>query len=146
MPVVALLLFDVLKLLAVLSKGDSITNPLYSMITAADRVDNCVIVIAVDAPASEVVYQISVVVLLVEFPVDDIARTQVAPFCVMLVTVLVALLRVEITAINVFPLMGADAIVTPKVVATLLPLFPVLVCRRVCAPIKHVIRIKLTDR
>lgn len=86
------------------------------------------IVIVVVAPESSVVYQISVVVLFVEFPVDETALVHVAPFCVMLVTLSVVLLRVEITAISVLPVIGTDDNVTEKVVLALVPVFPDAVC------------------
>jgi len=84
-------------------------------------------VMLVAAPDTAVVYQISVVVLFVELPVDDIALVQVAPVCVILVKLFVVLLRVDITAISVFPVVGVELSVTLKDVAVLVPVFPVAV-------------------
>ena len=88
---------------------------------------------AVAPPESAVVYHISVVVLFVALPVDEIALVHVAPVCVMLVMVFVDVLCVEITAISVLPFVGLVGNVALNEVEALVPVFDVVFCIRVWA-------------
>ena len=123
--------------LAVTSSGLTVSTPLYSMTTAAERSDDWVMVIPVPAPETLGAYQISVVepLLLVAWA----ARDQVAPVCVMLLTLPALVPRVDITAIRVLPETGADVSVTLMVVEALEPVLAVLLCTRAAAAIVEIV-------
>ena len=117
--------------LAAASNAEAVRSPPYSITTAAERSDACVMVTAVVPLETFGPYQISVV-----DPLELAAcatRDQVTPPPLMAVTWPLAVPRVAITATRVLPFAGVVPSVTPMPVAALLPVLPVAVCTRVTA-------------